>query len=75
MEEIKIEDSNEFLLSGRVFYSNGIPASKALIIVEQIIDKKSRKVLDFTLSNDDGEYMFLIEDRDISYKISAYKGL
>ncbi|MNI48195.1 hypothetical protein [Clostridium sp. UBA1652] len=75
MEEIKIEDSNEFLLSGRVFYNNGLPASKALIIVEQIIDKKSRKVLDFTLSNDDGDYIFLIEDRNISYKISAYKGL
>lgn len=75
MEEIKIEDSNEFLLSGRVFYNNGLPASKALIIVEQIIDKKSRKVVDFTLSNDDGDYIFLIEDRNISYKISAYKGL
>lgn len=75
MEEIKIEDSNEFLLSGRVFYNDGLPASKALIIVEQIIDKKSRKVLDFTLSNDDGDYIFLIEDRNISYKISAYKGL
>lgn len=75
MEEIKIEDSNEFLLSGRVFYNNGLPASKALIIVEQIIDKKSRKVLDFTLSNDDGDYIFLIEDKNISYKISAYKGL
>jgi hypothetical protein len=75
MEEIKIEDSNEFLLSGRVFYNNGLPASKALIIVEKIIDEKSRKVLDFTLSNDDGDYIFLIEDRNISYKISAYKGL
>lgn len=75
MEEIKIEDSNEFLLSGRVFYNNGLPASKALIIVEKIIDEKSRKLLDFTLSNDDGEYMFLIEDKNISYKISAYKGL
>lgn len=75
MEEIKIEDSNEFLLSGRVFYNNGLPASKALIIVEQIIDEKSRKVLDFTLSNDDGDYIFLIEDRNVSYKISAYKGL
>lgn len=75
MEEIKIEDSNEFLLSGRVFYNNGLPASKALIIVEKIIDVKSRKLLDFTLSNDDGDYMFLIEDRNISYKISAYKGL
>lgn len=75
MEEIKIEDSNEFLLSGRVFYNNGLPASKALIIVEQIIDKKNRKLLDFTLSDDDGEYVFLIEDRNISYKISAYKGL
>lgn len=75
MEEIKIEDSNEFLLSGRVFYNNGLPASKALIIVEKMIDEKSRKVLDFTLSNDDGDYIFLIEDRNISYKISAYKGL
>ncbi|ERK28406.1 hypothetical protein [Clostridium intestinale] len=75
MEEIKIEDSNEFLLSGRVFYNNGLPASKALIIVEKIIDEKSRKLLDFTLSNDDGDYIFLIEDRNISYKISAYKGL
>jgi hypothetical protein len=75
MEEIKIEDSNEFLLSGRVFYNNGLPASKALIIVEKIIDEKSRKILDFTLSNDDGDYIFLIEDRNISYKISAYKGL
>ncbi|SHI21631.1 hypothetical protein [Clostridium intestinale] len=75
MKEIKIEDSNEFLLSGRVFYNNGLPASKALIIVEKIIDVKSRKVLDFTLSNDDGDYIFLIEDKNISYKISAYKGL
>ncbi|WP_238905478.1 hypothetical protein [Clostridium sp. YIM B02506] len=75
MEEIKIEDSNEFLLSGRVFYNNGLPASKALIIVEKIIDEKNRKVLDFTLSNDDGDYIFLIEDKNISYKISAYKGL
>lgn len=75
MEEIKIEDSSEFLLSGRVFYNNGLPASKALIIVEKIIDEKSRKILDFTLSNDDGDYIFLIEDRNISYKISAYKGL
>lgn len=75
MEEIKIEDSNEFLLSGRVFYNNGLPASRALIIVEKIIDEKSRKILDFTLSNDDGDYIFLIEDRNISYKISAYKGL
>jgi hypothetical protein len=75
MEEIKIEDSNEFLLSGRVFYTNGLPASKTLIIIEKIIDEKSRKVLDFTLSNYDGDYIFLIEDRNISYKISAYKGL
>ena len=75
MEEIKIEDSNEFLLSGRVFYNNGLPASRALIIVEKIIDEKSRKILDFTLSNDNGDYIFLIEDRNISYKISAYKGL
>jgi hypothetical protein len=61
------------LLKGYVYYKDGTPVQKAIVILEQLDSCRRRGIhLNDTTTNCYGEFCFYIEDRTKSYKIKVF---
>lgn len=69
---LNISDSK--ILKGKVYYENGLEAKDVVVIMEKILDNNQMDFISYTVTNEYGEYIFIIDDIDCSYRVSAFEG-
>lgn len=72
---MKLRDKDLVMVKGKVYYLDKSPVKNAVVIIEKIIDEETAEFIDYTITNKEGEYLFLINNKEFSYKISAFEGI
>lgn len=62
------------ILKGKVYYENGLAAENAVVIMEKVSDCNQIDFVSYTITNEYGEYLFIIDNTDCSYRVSAFEG-